>query len=98
MAVVGGLAVAAEQVEYYLHLCTTKSMDWVAFQARFNPLGVALQTKATITSKGTLGRVEKFGVPPPAFPVAQLQLSVGENGVGVCSFLGVTAEVQGWVV
>ena len=70
MAAVAGVAVAAEQVQYYLQLYTKKSMDWLVFQARFNPLGVALQTKATITSKRTLGRVENFGVLPPAFPVA----------------------------
>ena len=74
VAGVAGVAVAAVQVQYYLHLCTKKSRDWVAVQAGFNPgLGVAWQTKAAITSKRTLGRVEKFGVPRPAFPVALLE-------------------------
>ena len=81
-----GAAVAAVQVQYYLHLCTKKSKE--AVQARFNPLGVAWQTKAGVTSRRTLGRVENFGVLPLAFPMALLQLVVRENGVRVCSFLG----------
>ena len=47
-----GVAVAAVQVQHYLHLCTKKSRDWVAVQARFSPsLGVAWQATAAITSK-----------------------------------------------
>ena len=77
VAAVAGVAVAAVQVQYYLHLCTKKSRDWVAVVARLNPgLGVAWQTKAAITSKRPLGRVENFGVLPPAFPVAQLQQAI----------------------
>ena len=69
MAAVACVAVAAVQVEHYVHLCTKKSRDWVAVQARFSPsLGVALQTKATITNKRTLGRIEKFGVQRPYRP------------------------------
>ena len=46
VAAVAGVAVAAVQVQHYLHLCTKKSRDWVAVQARFSPsLGVAWQTK-----------------------------------------------------
>ena len=41
MTAMAGVAVAAVQVQYYLHLCTKKSRDWVAVHARFNPgLGV----------------------------------------------------------
>ena len=98
VAAVAGVAVAEVHVQYHLHLCTKKSKDWVAVHARFNPPGVVWQTKAAIASKRTLGRVEKFGVLPPAFPAALLQLAVGENGVRVCSFLGVTAQVRDWVV
>ena len=62
----------------------------MAVKATFNPSWVAWQAKAAITIQQTMGRVEKFGDFPPAFPVALLQLAVGENGVGVSSFLGVT--------
>ena len=73
MAAVAGVALAAVQVQHYLRLCTKKSRDWVAVKARFSPnLGVPWQTKAAITSKRTLGRAEKFGTLPPAFPVALL--------------------------
>ena len=61
-------AVVAVQVQYYLHLCTKKSKEWVALQARFNRLGVAWQTKAGVTSRRTLGRVEIFEVLPPPCP------------------------------
>ena len=94
-----GVAVAAVQVQRYLHLSTKKSTDWVAVQATFSPsLGVAWQTKAAITSKRTLGRVEKFGTLPPPFPMALLEVAIRENGVGVCSFFGVTPQVRNWVV
>ena len=67
----------------------------MAVQARFNRgPGVAWQTTAAITSKRTLGRVEKSGVLPPTFPVALLQQAIPENGVGVCSFLGLTPELR----
>ena len=59
---------------------------------------MAWQTDATVTSKRTLGRVEKIGVLPPAFPVALLQLAAGSNGVRVCSFLGVSDTVRECVV
>ena len=59
---------------------------------------MALQTTAAITRKRILGRVEKFGVLPPAFPMALLELAIRQNGVGVCSFLGVTPQVRNWVV
>ena len=52
MAAVAGVAVAAVQVQYCLRLCTKKSTDSVAVQARFNPgPGVAWHTKAAITRK-----------------------------------------------
>ena len=99
VAVVAGVAVAAVQVQHYWHLCTKKSRDWVAVQARFNAgPGVAWQTKAAISGKRTLRRVEKFGFLPPAFPMALLQQAIRENGVGICSFLGVTPKVRNWVV
>ena len=70
MAAVAGVGVAAVQVEYYLHLRTKKSRDRVAVQGgRSNPgPGVAWHIKVAITSKRTLGRVEKFGILPPRLP------------------------------
>ena len=41
-----GAAVAVVQVQYYLHLCTKKSREWVVVQAGFHPPAVAWQTKA----------------------------------------------------
>ena len=60
--------------------------------------GVAWQTKAAITSKRTLGRFKKFGVLPPAFPMALLPQTIREIGLGVCSLLGMTPRVRSWVV
>ena len=37
VAAVVGVAVAAVQVQHYLHLCTKKSRDSVAVQATFSP-------------------------------------------------------------
>ena len=65
-----GAAVATVQVQYHLHLCTNKSTEWVAVQARFHSPGLAWQTKAGVTSRRTLGRVEKFGVLPTRLPHA----------------------------
>ena len=59
---------------------------------------MALQAKAGVTSRRTQGRVEKFGCLPPTFPMALLQLAVRENGVRVCSFLGVSDKVREWLV
>ena len=99
MAEVAGVAMAAVQLHHYLHLCTKKSTDWVAVQARFKPSpGVAWQTMAAITSKQARGRLEKYRVLPPASPMALLQQTIRENGVRVCSFFGVIPQLRNWVV
>ena len=42
MAAVASVAMAAVQVQDYLHLYTKRSRDWVGVQARFSPsVGVA---------------------------------------------------------
>ena len=42
MAAVAGVAVVAVQVQHYVRLCTKKSKDSVAVQAKFSPsLGLA---------------------------------------------------------
>ena len=44
------------------------------------------------------GGMKNLGTSPPAIQVALLQQAIRENGVGVCSFLGATPQVQDWVV
>ena len=93
-----GAVVAAVQVQYYVHIYTKRSRECVVVQARFHPAGVAWHNKARVTSRRLLGRVEKFGVVPPTFPMALLQLAVTKNGVRVCSFLGLRDKVREWMV
>ena len=102
VAWVAGVAVAAVQVQHYVHICIKKSRGWVAVKARFNPgLGVALQTKATITSKRCLGRVERFGFSPPLPPPSRWPCCTRpfrKMAWGFRVFLGVTPQVWDWVV
>ena len=87
----GGRGCGSGASAHYLHLCTNKSREWVVVQARFNPgPGVAWQTKASITTKRNLGRVEKFGILPPPSRWPCCSRPCKKIAWGVAVFWGVT--------